>query len=108
MKIFLVCNSLSHGGAERVGAVLANGFVERGHEVYVVTDTHEDIVYQLSHQVQVIPFSKSRTNKFMKWGRALYNTRVALKRYKPDVVIGIMQLCSFVSRIASIGLYQLS
>ena len=38
MKIFLVCNSLSHGGAERVGAVLANGFTQQEHEVYHKTE----------------------------------------------------------------------
>lgn len=104
MKICISVSSLGHGGAERVGVVLANGFSEKGHDVIVITDVHEKVVYQLRPEVRIVPFSKSRTNKFMKWGRALYNTRVALKRYKPDVVIGIMQLCSFVSRIASIGL----
>ena len=33
MKIFLVCNSLGEGGAERVHVNLANGFVQRGHEI---------------------------------------------------------------------------
>jgi glycosyltransferase involved in cell wall biosynthesis len=104
MKICISVSSLGHGGAERVGVVLANGFSEKGHDVIVITDVHEKVVYQLRPEVRIVPFSKSKTNKFMKWSRALYNTRATLKKEKPDVVIGIMQLCSLISRIASIGL----
>ena len=103
MKICISVSSLGGGGAERVGVVLANGFVERGHEVVVITDIHEEAVYQLHPEIKVVAFSKTKTNKYLKWSRALYNTRTALKREKPDVVIGIMQLCSLISRIASIG-----
>lgn len=35
MRIFIVCNSLGAGGAERVGVNLANGFAHHGHEVQV-------------------------------------------------------------------------
>lgn len=104
MKICISVSSLGGGGAERVGVVLANGFAEKGHDVIVITDVHKEVVYKLAPQVTVVPFSKTRTNKFLKWSRALYNTRATLKKEKPDVVIGIMQLCSLISRIASIGL----
>lgn len=104
MKICISVSSLGGGGAERVGVVLANGFAEKGHDVIVITDVHEKVVYQLHPEVRVVAFSKSKTNKFLKWSRALYNTRATLKKEKPDVVIGIMQLCSLISRIASIGL----
>ncbi len=70
MKIFLVCNSLSHGGAERVGAVLANGFVERGHEVYLIADVNQLASYPVDEQVHVLPLCPQSTNKLKKWGGA--------------------------------------
>ena len=45
MKIFIVCNSLGAGGAERVGVNLANGFVNHGHEVYIITDLFQEAAY---------------------------------------------------------------
>ncbi len=105
MNICIAISSLGHGGAERVGAVLANGFVERGHEVVVMTDVHEEMIYPLLPEVKVVAFSKKKTtNKLLKWSRAVYNTRATLKSFHPDVVIGIMQLCSLVSKIAAFGL----
>ena len=38
MKIGIVQVALSHGGAEMVGVMLANGFHNHGHNVLVLTD----------------------------------------------------------------------
>ena len=38
MKIYLIIPSLGGGGAERVGVILANGFVKRGHKVVVFSN----------------------------------------------------------------------
>jgi len=103
MKIFLVCNSLGGGGAERVHVNLANGFAQRGHEVYLIADVNQPASYPVDEQVHVLPLCPQSTNKLKKWGGAVFMLRKNIKRYKPDVVIGNMHLCSSVSRIAAVG-----
>ena len=44
-------------------------------------------------------------SKFKKWVGAIRLLRKQMKEIKPDVVIGIMSLCSIVAKIASIGLH---
>ena len=58
MKIFIVCNSLGAGGAERVGVNLANGFVNHGHEVYIITDLFQEAAYPVDEKVTVLPMTK--------------------------------------------------
>ena len=46
-KIAFVQVALSHGGAERVGVMLANGFHQQGHQVSIYTDLTEFVVYHV-------------------------------------------------------------
>lgn len=103
MKIFLVCNSLGGGGAERVHVNLANGFAQRGHEVYLIADVNQPASYPVDEQVHVLPLCPLSTNKLKKWGGAVSMLRKNIKKYKPDVVIGNMHLCSLISKIAALG-----
>ncbi len=105
MKIFLVCNSLGGGGAERVHVNLANGFAKRGHEVYLIADVNQPASYPVDEQVHVLPLCPQSSKKIVKWGKAVLWLRKYVKQYKPDVVIGNMHLCSLISRIASVGLH---
>lgn len=105
MKIFIVCARLCHGGAERVGVVLANGFAAKGHQVVVATDLHEEITYRLDELVGVMGMTPARTKKVKKWGIAIKRLRRYFRAHRPDVVIGIMPLCSLIARIAATGLH---
>ena len=104
MKIFLVCNSLGGGGAERVHVNLANGFAQRGHEVYLVADIHQKTSYSVDEKVHILPLCPKTNNKLQKWGKAIFWLRKNIKRHHPDVVIGNMYLCTFLSRLAALGL----
>jgi glycosyltransferase involved in cell wall biosynthesis len=105
MKIGIVQVALSHGGAERVGVMLANGFQQHGHQVFILTDLNERIDYQVDDDVQILDFVGKNTNSFMKWIKAIKNIRKSMKIEKPDVLIGIMGLCTLVTYIASLGLH---
>ena len=98
-----MCSRLCIGGAERVGVVLANGFAAHGHEVYLVSNTHLDISYPIDDAVHLINIFPHTTNKVRKWLGAVWQLRKEIKRYHPDVVIGIEETCSFVSKIDSVG-----
>ena len=104
MKIFLVCNSLGGGGAERVHVNLANGFVQRGHEVYLIADTNQDVSFPVDESVHVLPLCPQSDNKLAKWGKAIFWLRKNIKQYRPEIIVGNMDLCSVISRLAALGL----
>ena len=94
MKICIVCPRLCHGGAERVAVSLANGFVARGHEVIFFADLYEEQTFVLDESIHVQNLVPQTKNKFKKWMGAVRLLRKQLKKDKPDVIIGIMSLCS--------------
>lgn len=103
MKIFIVCARLCHGGAERVAATLANGLEEKGHEVTLLTNLFEEQSYEIANGVNVVNLVSQNRNRFSKWLGAIRIIRQQIKAERPDVIIGIMQLCSFVSKMAAMG-----
>jgi UDP-N-acetylglucosamine:LPS N-acetylglucosamine transferase len=94
---------LGGGGAERVHVNLANGFAQRGHEVYLIADVNQPASYPVDEKVNILPLCPNSDNKLVKWARSISMLRKNIKQYKPDVVIGNMHLCSFMSRLAAVG-----
>jgi len=104
MRICIVCARLSFGGAERVAVSWANGFKQAGHEVMVISNLYDPVTYQLEDGILVRNLVSHNRNKLKKWGSSFFNVRKQLKEFRPDVVIGVMATCSFVSKVASFGL----
>lgn len=104
MRICIVCPRLCHGGAERVGVLLANGFSNRGNEVMVVSNLYEEQTYELDPKIKVKNLVLTNRNKLLKWGSSFFLMRKYLKEYRPDVTIGIANTCSFVAKIAGVGM----
>ena len=103
MKILLVCVKLNGGGAERVGVLMANSLVNRGHQVSIVSNLYEPIVYDVDKRISIHSMNPNTTNEYKKWSAAIKNIRKVIKREKPDIIVGIMYLCSLAAKIASIG-----
>ena len=103
MTIFIVSPTLTNGGAERVAAMLAKGFSERGHNVTVVTHTNQKISYDPGPKVRLLPIAPEGKLGVMKWVGAVKLIHSYLKNDKPDVAIGIMEYCSYLTRLAAIG-----
>jgi GalNAc-alpha-(1->4)-GalNAc-alpha-(1->3)-diNAcBac-PP-undecaprenol alpha-1,4-N-acetyl-D-galactosaminyltransferase len=104
MKIFIVCPRLCYGGAERVGVMLANGFASRGNEVTMVANLFDDITYSVDEKVKILNLVKTNKNKIIKWISAVFLLHKYVKNDKPDVVIGIMETCSLVSWLSTLGM----
>lgn len=102
MKIVIVCPRLCHGGAERVAASLANGFVTHGHQVSFFTDLFEERTYLLDTSVKVYGLVSVSKPKMKKWWSSIWILHHFLKKEKPNILIGIMPLCSIISRIAAV------
>lgn len=105
MKICIICSRLSYGGAERVAVAWANGFSCNGHEVMVITNLYDPITYQLDERIEVRHLVPTNNNKLKKWFGSIGYVRKHLKEFHPNVVIGVLPTCSFVGRIASVGLH---
>ena len=104
MKIFIVCNNLGGGGAERVGVNLANGFTQKGHQVFIVTDIYMPANYEVDESITILPLCKQYASKKSKWIQAIKNIRKYAKAERPDVIIGVMHLCSIAAWLGSLGL----
>lgn len=104
MKIFIACNRLGVGGSERVAVVLANGFANNGHQVFLVSNLLDEITYTINKNVTLLPLFSCNKPKVKKWFSAIPNMRKHLQEYHPDVVIGIIGTYALISRIASIGM----
>jgi glycosyltransferase involved in cell wall biosynthesis len=54
--------------------------------------------------IPLVDFVGKKTNVLWKWIKAIYQIRKNIKKERPDIVIGIMGLCTLISYIASMGL----
>lgn len=88
-----------------MAVTLANGFVEHGYDVVMMSNLFDEISYTVSDKVRLVNLFTSQDNKMRKWVGAIGNIRRVLKQDTPNVIIGIMQLCSFVARLAAIGFH---
>ena len=104
MKICVVCNNLGKGGAERVGVNLANGFAQKGHNAIIVSDINQEANYPINPKVQILPLFIKKEGKYQKWLKSIKNVRKYARQEKPDVIIGIMEICTFISYLATLGL----
>lgn len=110
MKILIVIHSLASGGAERVAVNQANYWVEKGHDVKVVTmDDQEADFYALDSRVHRIALGLSRASPHL-FGAVLANrTRLTRLRrllvsLRPDVALGMMTMANVLLAIAGKGL----
>lgn len=102
--ICIVCPRMCHGGAERVAASLANGFIASGHKVSLIYGMEQGVSFHLSEQIKQKELFGSHKYRLTKWIDGIFRLRKNIKSERPDVVIGVLPLCSFLARIASIGL----
>lgn len=97
MKILIMVHSLTGGGAERVAALWATGFVERGYEVGMVLNCSENtpITYKVPDTIKIYRLHSWLANKLhRKLGFDYYyvwHLRRFVKDFQPDVIIGVLQ-----------------
>lgn len=88
MKIIFVTASLNSGGSERVMSLLANSFVQRGHDVEIVCVNKPIVFYPIDTSVKVWLVTNEIGNN------SLHKKAAWLRKYvevvKPDMVIAFM------------------
>lgn len=95
-KLLLVISSLCKGGSERVLSILANGFVEKGYEVTLVTFTSNEISYPLHPAIKVVclyrPFHSFNLMNRVRWFfQVLSGIKKWSVREKYDAIISFGQ-----------------
>ena len=103
MKIAIVCSRLCFGGAERVAVMWANGFANREHEVILISNLFEEQTYYVDKKIRLYNLVSTNRNKIKKWSSAIWNVRKIVGKEQPDVIIGVMETCSLVSWLGSLG-----
>jgi GalNAc-alpha-(1->4)-GalNAc-alpha-(1->3)-diNAcBac-PP-undecaprenol alpha-1,4-N-acetyl-D-galactosaminyltransferase len=102
MKIVFVTSTLSSGGSERVMALLANNFSERGHQVEIVCLNRHDVFYPIDDDVKVLFAREEAGAKFI--GAKMLWLRKHIRRERPDVVIAFMVEVYCVTLASMIGM----
>ena len=102
MNIFIISSYLGFGGAEHVAVMIANGLSYK-HQVFLIANLNREITYYINKKVKLLNWSGSSENKARRLFCELKNLRNYVKKYKPDVVIGIMYKCSIFGKLATFG-----
>lgn len=98
MRIVIVVPTLTSGGAERMAAMWAKGFSQRGHEVSVITTNRPSpVTYQVPTKVSTYNCNPEKgNNKYLNYLRvklfAVRGLRRIIRQIEPDVVICIFRL----------------
>lgn len=88
MKIIFTIGRLGGGGAERVVSVLANSFIEYGHEVNIITLSENDKpAYPLKNNVKRISIIKDKNENKIRYFKRIRKTIIELN---PSVVISFL------------------
>lgn len=107
MKLLFYISTMRNGGAERVMSILCNHLVERGHEVYLATDTDAPFAYQLRDAVRVkslYPENFEEKPKFMRFVQLYASIRRIAKEVQPDVIVSFTYVINAKVLLATLGL----
>jgi GalNAc-alpha-(1->4)-GalNAc-alpha-(1->3)-diNAcBac-PP-undecaprenol alpha-1,4-N-acetyl-D-galactosaminyltransferase len=106
MRIYLVIQSMSGGGAQRVLSILANYWSELGHEIILATFRTEDSFYTLDKRVKHIKLGldssslKKKKVYFDNYFR-VKSLAKSIKEQKADIVVSFMTNANILATLAS-------
>lgn len=106
MKILLLVNKLTDGGAERVASLWAKGFYEVGYDVSIlVLYPYLPVTYHVPSSVKIIPMSYEESRfRYLRYFQKIKLMRNIIREENPDVIISITALLSRSAYLSSIGL----
>ena len=94
MKILLCTWRLTHGGAERVAALWAQGFANQGHSVDILVGSHSSpIEYNIPKTTNIYyetPFPDKIAVRFCPQFYKNYRIKKILVKSKPNIIISIL------------------
>ena len=99
MKIHFVIGDLGGGGAQRVMAILANDFAQKGHDISIITlyDNEGGDAYEIDDKIKRVELQEGRIkNRKL---RAFFNLTSFYrpKINRPDVIISFLSLINLIA-----------
>lgn len=107
MKILYFIDNMHFGGAARKLCMIANELDKRNIQVFIATNTHNGIGFQLKESITILDlytkdaYDKGRVSRVLDVMRC---ARRLVKQVKPDVVVTIIPHITFEVKLATIGL----
>lgn len=108
MRLLIITDQFTRGGADRVTSVMCNELYHRGYDVHIVADTVNcPVSYPLDenipiHQIIANPSRKLFLSTLRKWLSITRDIKNHINTTKPDIIIAIasrMYLCSLIAKI---------
>lgn len=103
MNITITVESLTHGGAERVASLWANGFADESNQVCVVTFKDVPSTYPLNDKVEHIKILKNPYPRVIRYFYKLLQLRRIILSHRTDVVIAVLEPYGWWSKVAVLG-----
>ncbi len=109
MYLTLVIHSMSCGGAEKIMALVANYWAEKGHHVTLLTMSDGPSYYELHPAINYRPLglvgsSSNPAQAVLKNAARLWQLRRTLKASQPDAIISFMDKQNVLTILAALGL----
>ena len=103
MKIVLIANKLTGGGAERVAAMWADGFCQKGYSVTLfLYDNKRPVTYKVPERVSIKYAISNKKNTIIRIIERIVNLHRLLSEEKADVIIDVIP--TYWKRIAMCGI----
>ncbi|GHE38919.1 glycosyltransferase family 4 protein [Sphingobacterium griseoflavum] len=93
MKLLFFISSLRGGGAERVLSTVCNELVDRGHDVFLVTNLRINFAYDIDPRIKTIelfPVPHLKHNVVKRYFSLYRHIRKTVKEIRPDIVTSFM------------------
>jgi GalNAc-alpha-(1->4)-GalNAc-alpha-(1->3)-diNAcBac-PP-undecaprenol alpha-1,4-N-acetyl-D-galactosaminyltransferase len=103
-KIMFTVGTMGNGGAERVVSVLANRFVEEGHQVLITQLYSHKCDYELNSRIKLNCVAPDGSQGMTRSIKTITLLRDFLKAERPDVIISFLANVNIYTIIASRGL----
>ena len=99
-KILIVSHGIGDGGAQRVTAMLGNGFAEIGYNVRIVTSAPTDNPYPLDEGVGYYPIQASQKKSYQRVLYRIIFIRRLISKYQPDYILSLSAIPNMMTIIA--------
>ncbi len=102
-SIVFIIGGMQRDGAERVISILADDFLKRNWEVYIITLLNENIEYDIDNQINIINLCGKNTSYLSRTPYWIFNLRKEIKKIRPTIMVSFVARINVLSLIATIG-----
>lgn len=99
-RLLVVSHGIGGGGAQKVTAMLANGFSDRGYQVRIVTASPSERIYKIRQDIEYMPIDARQKTSFLRTFYRIKEIRKNIADYKPDFILSLSAVPNMLTIIA--------